>query len=343
MYESDGRVGRRVKAADVAALAEVSVATVSLVVNGRAAGRVSPATQARVMAAVDQLHYVVDGTARGLATGRRKCVALFVQDVENPFFSSLTAGAFEALNDKYQLILSVSRRGEQTSGIAGLVGFGIDGVLSHAPYLPKAIGPEARLPVVYLDDIGGREGDPRVHFDLTSGAESLADHLLAAGHRRVVYLEADRDWATFCRRRTALVDRLTQEARGTEVRVERIDISDQAGHRIAIRDAARWRADGFTAIVTSSDIQAYGVLLAARELGLEMPGTFALASFDNLRASAMTYPALTSVSLPGFELGAAGAQMLMERLEQGDWSRREVVIPTSLEIRESTSAHPPVS
>ena len=101
----------RVKATDVAASAQVSVATVSLVANGKAAGRVSESTVRRVQQAIEELGYIVNQAARSLATGRRQCVALVAQDMTNPFISAIAAGVAEALGTQTQLLLAVSGSG----------------------------------------------------------------------------------------------------------------------------------------------------------------------------------------------------------------------------------------
>src|SRR5882757_5991649 len=101
----------RAKAVDVAARAGVSIATVSLVANGKAAGRVSERTSRRVLRAIEDLGYVVNSAARSLATGRRQCVALVASDMTNPFISTIAAGVSEALGAQTQLLLAVSGSG----------------------------------------------------------------------------------------------------------------------------------------------------------------------------------------------------------------------------------------
>src|SRR5277367_5652363 len=119
----------RVKATDVAARARVSVATVSLVANDKAAGRVSESTVRRVRQAIDELGYVVNQAARSLATGRRQCVALVAQDITNPFISAIAAGVAEALGTQTQLLLAVSGSGSQEPDMRHVFSAGVDGVL----------------------------------------------------------------------------------------------------------------------------------------------------------------------------------------------------------------------
>src|SRR5690348_8501608 len=104
-----------VKATDVAARAGVSIATVSLVVNGKGAGRVSPGTRSRVEQAVRELGYVVNPAARSLVTGTHGRIALLVDDVVNPFIAAIAAGVADALDAGTALLLNT---GGPTTGPA---------------------------------------------------------------------------------------------------------------------------------------------------------------------------------------------------------------------------------
>ena len=92
----------------VAKHAGVSVATVSLVVNGKDRGRVSPANVERVRNSIDELGYVVDRVASSLSKGSSDLVILIAPDISNPFFAGVVAGIKEILGDRYQLLLSVT-------------------------------------------------------------------------------------------------------------------------------------------------------------------------------------------------------------------------------------------
>src|SRR6202142_3301082 len=178
----------RVKGTDVAARAQVSVATVSLVANGKAAGRVSDSTVRRVQQAIEELGYMVNQAARSLATGRRQCVALVAQDMTNPFISAIAAGVAEALGTQTPLPLAVSGAGSQEPDMRHVFGADVDGVLLDYPVDVPREAAEAQRPVVVLDDPKTPTGASSVCFDLQTGASQLADHLITLGHRTVLYL-----------------------------------------------------------------------------------------------------------------------------------------------------------
>jgi LacI family transcriptional regulator len=326
----------RVKATDVAARARVSVATVSLVANGKAAGRVSEGTVRRVQQAIDELGYVVNQAARSLATGRRQCVALVAQDMTNPFISAIAAGVAEALGGQTQLLLVVSGSGSQEPDMRHVFGTDVDGVLLDYPVTVPSDALEAQRPIVIMDDPKIPGGASSVCFDLQAGAGQLADHLVTLGHRTVAYLDSPRPVATFADRRRYLTDQLRRQRK--DVRILRVhsDIEIGAARAKVLASWPAWDEAGVTAIVAASDVQAYGALGALAQLKVDVPGRVSVASFDDLPFAAIVSPPLTAISLPAFDLGFEAATLLREIIERGNQTRRSVVLPSRLTVRDST-------
>ena len=322
----------RVRAADVARQAGVSIATVSLVANGKADGRVSAGTRQRVLAAIAGLGYVVDPAARSLVTGRRHAVALLTHDVTNPFISLVASGVAHALGRRTQLLLALAGADDEGPDLARVVAAGVDGALLNYPSGNDAA--DLDLPLVHLDDPDAVRGGAQVHFDLASGAEQLAGHLVGLGHRRLLYLDAVRPWTTFALRRRHLVEALSRQAPDTTVTAARSAIDIESARAVVLASWAGWRDDGVTAIVTAADVQAHGVLAALAQLDVAVPGRVSVASFDNVPFSAITAPPLTAVDLPAAELGREAATLLLELI--GGAPPRTTVLPTSLVVRGST-------
>ncbi|MCW2582839.1 MAG: hypothetical protein JWQ53_1629 [Klenkia sp.] len=317
----------RARATDVAARAGVSVATVSFVVNGKAHGRVSEATQERVRAAVAELGYVANETARALATGRGHSIALLAHDMTNPFTAEVAAGVAAALAGRANLVLALST-GDEAPAFTDATASTVDGVLLNWPAGATVV---TGTPVVHLDDPDAP--GPGVCFDVESGATALARHLLDLGHRRVRYLDAVRPWATFARRRAALTDELARG--GAQVRTERCAIDLQTARELTLARWDGWRADGVTAVVGATDIQTLGVLSGLTRLGVAVPGDVSLGSFDDIAFAAVASPALTTVRLPAHELGRRATDVLGELIDGGP-GQRHVVLPVELVVREST-------
>lgn len=247
------QAGTRVTATQVARHAGVSVATVSLVVNGKHRGRVSPANVDKVRRSIAELGYVVDRVASSLSKGSSDLVILIAPDISNPFFAGVIAGIKQVLGDRYQLLVSVTDDGN----------------------LPRAQEIRASL-----------EFRPAALL-VFAPAQSFVDEVRGAAPM-------------------VLIDAPGMEHIGPTINI---------------------------------DIQAYGVIGAARALGLRIPDDLSVASFDNLSYSAISSPSLTSVELPSGELGQAAAQVALSLIQGEAVPVTHEVFAGQLHVRESTAAY----
>ncbi|HSU47721.1 MAG TPA: LacI family DNA-binding transcriptional regulator, partial [Arthrobacter sp.] len=198
---------RRITAAMVAARAGVSVATVSLVANGKTAGRVSEDNISRVQEAISELGYVVDGIGSSLAKGVSSIVILVAPDISNPFFAKVIGGVRESLGPSYQLLLSVTDSGEfpKADDVRKLMSLRPAGLLVDAPNAGFLADLSVAGPLVLLDAPGLETLAPAVNLDVAHGARALAAHLADSGHRRVAYLDSVTGTETFRIRREAFL------------------------------------------------------------------------------------------------------------------------------------------
>ncbi|WP_233422345.1 LacI family DNA-binding transcriptional regulator [Curtobacterium oceanosedimentum] len=328
--------GRRVTAAMVAERAGTSIATVSLVVNGKDRGRVSQPIADRVRDAVDALGYVVDHAASSLARGTGDLVVLIAPDLSNPFFAEVIRGVRDTLGDRYQLVLSVTERGAQPTA-ADLRRFERlrpAGILVDAPAAGEPM--DASVPVVLLDAPDAAEGTTAVDYDLAPGIDALVAHLRDRGHRHVAYLDGTARVATFGIRHR-MFDEACAAAGITVSEVgARADLTVDAAALATEHVVEAWHEDGVTAVVAAADTLAYGVLRVAGSMGLRVPEDLAVAGFDDLPSSSVTAPALTSVALPGAELGRTAALRLLATVD--GTAVEPVDLPARLVPRASTGA-----
>lgn len=332
-------IRRRVTAAMVAERAQVSTATVSLVANGKASGRVSPANEAKVREAIRELGYVVDGIGSSLARGVSNTVIMVAPDISNPFFATVIAGVRAALGSEYQLLLSVTDAGQLPSAddTRRLLSLRPAGLLVDAPdpsFLEELSAPG---PLVLLDAPGFGPEVPAVNLDVAHGARILAEHLSATGHRKVAYIDGITGTTTFALRRAAFLD--AAGALGMAV-----PEGAQAATTINVGLAAdafaeawpRWKKLGVTAVACATDTHAYGVLQEARAAGISIPGELAVTGFDDLPYSMTSSPGLTSVHLPGERLGRRAAEQLLRLIGGEDLETQQVTLESTLMVRGST-------
>ncbi len=329
----------RVTAAMVAARAGVSSATVSLVTNGKTAGRVSAENIAKVEQAVADLGYVIDGLGSSLARGHSKIVILVAPDVSNPFYAKVIAGVREAMGERYALLLSVTDAGETPApaDVRRLLAMRPAGLLIDAPSAQFLAELRATEPMVLLDAAGIADDLPSVNFDVAAGARLLARHLAEAGHRKVAYLDSSTGTETFRVRREAFCKEAGRL--GCEVAAVGQTTIDVGTAALAFAKVWReWSDAGVTAIACATDTQAYGVLQEARVVGVAVPGDLAVTGFDDLPYSETSNPGLTTVHLPAMEMGRLAGQQLLRIMAGEDVARSPVVLEATLVVRGSTAA-----
>ena len=330
---------RRVTAAMVAARAGVSAATVSLVTNGKTAGRVSTENIAKVEQAVQELGYVVDGLGSSLAKGHSNIVILVAPDVSNPFYAKVIAGVRQAIGEKFALLLSVTDAGltPEPSDVRRLLSLRPAGLLIDAPSPQFLAELRPTEPTVLLDAAGIASDAPSVNFDIAGGARLLVQHLAEQGHRSVAYLDSTTGTETFRVRREAFAGEARR--RGLEVTAmvaTTIDVGTAA-----MEFAASWpdlAARGVSAIACATDTQAYGILQEARVAGVAVPAALAVTGFDDLPYSESSNPGLTTVHLPALEMGRLAGQQLMALMGGGQVQQAQLLLEASLVVRGSTAA-----
>lgn len=326
---------------DVARAAGVSAATVS---RALATGeRVRPETRERVRQAASALGYEPNPVARGLITGRTGNIGLIVPDLANPFFPGVVKG-MQARAREVGMAVFVADTDEDPKAEFALVralSQQVDGVVISSPRMSedelRLAATQTRL--VLLNRRLGRI--PSVTVDNVGGVRQAVAHLVALGHRRIGYVEGPRtSWANRERLRG-----MRAMAAASEIDlVELGSFLPQFEGGVAAADQVL--ASGVSAVVAYNDLVALGLLSRFTARGVDVPGRISIVGCDDIVASSMVHPALTTISLPKEMTGRAGVDMLLQLLEnpdqtgaRGPASRRE--LPAHLLVRGSTGQAPP--
>lgn len=323
---------------DVAKRAGVSQSTVSLVLNGKAAGRVSPRTQEAVLRVAQELGYQPSLAARTLRLGRTHVAALIIPDVSNPVFAAVLQGAEQAARQRDYTVVQVSTGNDpdwQQRIVHALATRSIDGFILWALDLPESSQLELlRGNAVIVD--GYSPAFPSLLLDIEYGASAALRHLLDLGHRRIAHLAANIDVETF-RVRQRVYERLLKEA-NISLREEYqatagLDIEESCS---AALDLLRG-PEPPTAIFCDDDLMAAGVYKAAREMHLQVPADLSTVGFSDGLVAQLLDPPLTTVSIPMQELGQRAMKLLLTGLET-DLSPFVETIPLGFVVRESTAS-----
>jgi len=325
---------------DVAREANVSVATVSRVLNG--SGPVSAETQHRIREVAGRLRYVPHGGARSLITSKTHTLGVLLPDLYGEFFSEVIRGMDDtAQRNGFHLIISRShatRHGIETAmrAMRGRV----DGVVAMSPDLDaeSLLNVPATLPVVLLCSVSrGNELDS-LTIDNCRGARAMVKHLIGLGHQRIAIIKgAPRNYDAAERLRgyrLALRDAGLKPGRSLELEG---GFTEAGGYAAALQIIELDPRP--TAIFAANDSMAIGALSALRESGVQVPEDMAVAGFDDIPLARYMDPPLSSVHVPICELGARAVDLLLHGItHKNDHARRRERVSTKLVIRRSTGS-----
>ena len=305
---------------DLAQLAGVSVATISRALSG--SNRVSDETRTRIEALAKQYSFEPSSAARSLTSRSTGLIGILIDDIANPFFVQVVKGVEAALEGTGRCIIIASSNWdpEREAEIArSFIRNRVDGVViaptseaSEAVALFKRHG----LPYV-LANIRGEEDESYVCGDNEFGGGLAAEHLLARGVERLVYLVGFPHQTASDRVRglraavegAGRTDIELIEARGLRTFTE--------GYEGAAALVARHRLDkGRSGVFALNDIVAAGFLKALMELKIAVPETLALVGFDDIALTDMLVRPLTTVAQPKEEMGRAAASILLSMLAE---------------------------
>ncbi|GAA1220152.1 LacI family DNA-binding transcriptional regulator [Kitasatospora nipponensis] len=324
---------RRPTGRDVAQLAGVSQATVSLVFSGAEAGhRVSEGTRQRVLEAARGLGYRPQAAGRQLRLGRSGMALLAVPNLQGPFFGRVLAGVHEeAARHGLAVVVSSGWSAAMLAEAATTSRF--DGLLICSPDDGQLGELPSGTPAVFLDaDPAAAGGAPTVELDLAGAMAAVVAHLTALGHRRLGRLRSTHSAYTFRVRQAAF----ERAARGLEVLELGVSLNrGESGIRAAATELLT-RPDRPHAVVCDDDVVASGLYQAAADLGLRIPGDVSVVGIDNIAVAALLTPPLTTVDLPGERLGRAGVAALAGLLG-GEPVAPVEPLATSLVVRSSTA------
>ncbi|MBM3792672.1 MAG: LacI family transcriptional regulator [Acidobacteria bacterium] len=328
---------------DVAARCGVSTATVSHVLNRTR--RISPATQKKVLAAVEELGYSINRAARNLAMGRRSCLlGVLISDIRNPFFPEVVSAFRERalLGQLEALVLNTDYDPARMADcVRRLLGLQIAGACiltsqTDPSGVTALIG--AKVPAVYLDVAEAGPYISNISVDCEEGITEGLDHLRGLGHKRIGYIGGPVHLVSAQRRKRSFIDIAARRNLNPVAAVD-TDFSVKGGYNVARYVLETHRP---SALLAGNDLLAIGALHAAYDLGLEVPRDLSLAGFDEIEFAKHTRPSLTSVALPRAEIGRLAFDELDHMMKSsGDPSGVQLRIRTQLIVRQSTAAPSP--
>lgn len=327
---------------DVAALAQVSPITVSRVLNSP--DTVSPATRARVEAAIEELGYVPNQIARSLRSNRTNTLALVLTDITNPFWTSVARSVEDAASAQgFNVILCNTDESQtkQEEYLSVLLRKRVDGYLL-VPARSEASAVESILrqkaPVVVLDRrVPGAAVDV-VRSDSEAGVYELTSHLIGLGHRQIAMLSGPAVVSTAQERVDGYRRALHEAGLAVEERWIRVgEFTVESGYAMARLLLTETELP--TALLGANNFVALGAMRAIREAGLRIPTDISVVCVDDIPDWLVGEPFLTVAAQSPYEVGRQATELLLRQIrEPGVHPAQEILLPTELIVRRSTAA-----
>jgi LacI family transcriptional regulator len=330
----------RVTLLDVAAHADVSRATVSLVIRNVAS--VSDATRKKVMLSIKKLGYVYHRGAASLRSQQANAVGLIVSDITNPFFAEVIIAIEERLAASGLVTLlgnTSENRVKEDRLLKTMREFPADGILICPAFdlEPSESIADARhlLPLVAF--VRRLPGIDYAGVNNVQGAEIAVDHLCNLGHRRIAFIGGNPEVSTGRERLKGYHQALTRRKRKYDPQIVIPSLPNRRGGFDAIHHLLQLDIQP-TAAICFNDVVALGAIEAIQRLGLAPGADFAVIGFNNIPDAAQNIPGLTTIDTAPRQLGEVAAELLIKRIEKPDAPIQTVILQPRLIIRDSCGA-----
>lgn len=327
----------------VAAVAKVSIATVSRTING--SPLVSDRLSKRVWQAIRQLNYFPNTHARTLVSGRSRLLGIIVENITNPFFPELIQSFEEiAVANGYEILVSSSNSDPivLTQCIRRMLERKVEGVAvmtfgEEEPVLDHLV--HRNVPIVLAEF---KLDDPKastILMDYSTGIHEAVNHLVSLGHTRIAFLAGPHKLHSALTRENDFRASM-KEAKLSVPKEWVIECDHTLKGGVAGFSKFKSLAKRPTAVICSNDMTAIGVLRAAYLEGLRVPQDLSVIGLDDIDFAEFTLPPLTTIRLSRHDLARAAFDALRQHSENGSDQnhKREFLVSTSLVVRGSTTA-----
>jgi len=334
------------KLVDVANAADVSISVVSRILNADPSLRVAAKTRERVLAAAKELRYQPNHAARALRLSKNSAIALLTPDYANAIFSEIARGVEEEADIRnLSVLINRANAVESADGwLRRIVEEGrADGIILQAPDgvtkegLEKLIS--GTLPIILINS---RDDSKLSHiiFDDAGAVELALEHLFSLGHKKIGFLGGEVSSPTGARRFAGFVSGMKRKKLAVNLEwVTRIGYTGVDGRK-AVSQIFN-KSDHPTALIVANANAALGALAQIHTLGLRVPEDISLVSIHDIWFADATWPPITAVKMPNYELGKLAIGRLLKQMETGIIEK--IILtnpPNQLVVRSSTSKAP---
>ncbi len=327
---------------DIARIAHVSPATVSRVLNRKnSVIPISEKTIKKITAIAEELNYTPNAFAKALRTQKSNIIGVVIWDLTDPFFSEILRGIDEILgNEGYNLLLSSAKASieHERTCYEKLMEVRAEGILvvgGPREFQHEEIIRKMNKPVVF---VGSRVDYPEassVSVDNMYGGEMGVDYLLKKQCGSYFFMSCNKPTTDLEDRWQGIVRTLQQTGMYAQANLIGVDFGEEQSYK-----AAKKFLNGAVlpaAVFAMNDFSALGIIRAANDLELNVPGDVAVLGFDDLSFSRYIEPRLSTIHQPRYTLGEHGAQLLVDLVSGKDLTeeQRHIVLAPKLVVRSS--------
>ncbi|WP_167629794.1 catabolite control protein A [Listeria valentina] len=325
---------------DVAREANVSMATVSRVVNGNP--NVKPVTRKKVLDVINQLGYRPNAVARGLASKRTTTVGVIIPDISNVFYAELARGIEDiATMYKYNIILSSSDENEdkELQVLNTLLGKQVDGIIYMGEKITEQLQEEfnrSPVPVVLAGAIDMEQNLASVNIDYLEATKAAVELFIQNGHKQIAFVTG------------SLEEPVNRELKlkGYQEALKKAGISYDENYVIEADYDYNSGVRAFeqlnqldkrpNAVIVTDDELAIGILNTALDAGVKVPDELEIMTSNNTKLTLMSRPQLSTIVQPLYDIGAVAMRLLTKLMTSEEVDEKTVVLPHSEKLRGTT-------
>lgn len=328
---------------EIARVAGVSLSTVSRALS-HSDHPVNPETRYRILGIASELGYQPNLLARSLRTDRTNTIGIIVENIQSPFIPPIIRGIQDHLKPEGYFSTIINSDWDpkiEADSIQSLKNRQIDGIIFvetwHHSSQPVQV--MTNKPFVFVHRLFNARCSNSVAPDDYGGARLGTHHLVSLGHRRIGLIKGPKDWDASQNRFKGYIDEL--EAAGIpfdRALVRSGDWEVKGGYLATVKLIGLKNRP--TAIFATNDLMALGAIYAIQDAGLRVPEDVSVVGYDNRNFTGFVRPAITSVSLPCYEMGVTSARLLLDLINERVNEVDPIEVKSELIIRESCGAKP---
>ena len=309
---------------DVAKQAEVSVATVSRVMNGNYP--VKQETKERVLAVIKELNYIPNMQARELTTQQSTTIGVIVPSINNMFFTEIVNGIDKYIGESnYSLMLTSShgKAEQEQKCISDFLARNVLGIIIVTPNIENIENKyyetiANKIPIVFVNFKSNIKGISSIYNDEEEGAKKALEFLYKNKHRKIMFVRGEDSYSYDIKEK---VYREFMSSRGVLNEKYIINIGKGNSSK-TVDNTCEIFLDSInkeiTAVFACNDLMAVGIINGCKKKGIDVPKDISIIGFDNIPLSKFIEPKLTTVDQNMFDLGNSAIKILLDNVSNNN-------------------------